>query len=238
MNAKKLGLTCLTAVLAIGTGAAIVQSVARAPLPDVPSDPSGFPVELLHAQRYELDAPYAHAWRVERPLVRSGYLVVLAVDPDLVHPRQGFEPVLYGGRQTLERVNVGFLPDELAGAAPAHVVALLPDAPEVDPAAPPSLDTVPIWFGAPELPERVDSARVDAELQAALARGVRPAATATVQTAMAAGGGTLYLPDHGALLAFAANLVEQYSPDERDLIEGLRAPPPEQAAHVGSRPGR
>ncbi len=247
MNTKKLALTCTAAVLvlgaigaigAIGNGAARPQSDSRTPLPDVPPDPSRLAVELLCAQRYELDAAYPHTWRVEQPAVRSGYLLVLGVDPDLVHPRQGFEPVLYGGRQTLERINVGFLPNDVAHAAPAQVVALLPDTPEADPAAPTPLDAIPIWFGSPELPERVDAATIDAELEAALASGVRPAATTSVQAALDAGGGTLYLPDHAALLRFAADLVQTHSPDESDLIEGLRAPPPEQAAHVGSRPGR
>ncbi len=67
---------------------------------------NGGPVrDLVFAQAFKLDKSYTHTWRKEQPLVSSGYVLVLAVDPEFVRPKQVAEPVLYVGNQTAERIN-------------------------------------------------------------------------------------------------------------------------------------
>jgi hypothetical protein len=173
--------------------------------PPIPNNPAQSPLRLVEARRYTLDEPYVHFFRMERPQVRSGYLLVLEVDPDLVHPRQVAEPVLYVGRQTAERVNRG----ELSG----HVVALVPG--DFD------LAQAPAFFGPPALPEEQDAARIDAALEAAVAAGVAPWPAPVLE---AAAREPVHLPDYDRLLRLAADLIEEYSPQEVDLIRGLRVP--------------
>ncbi|MEW6071409.1 MAG: hypothetical protein AB1726_02285 [Planctomycetota bacterium] len=199
------------------------------PPPPVPALSVASEVDLLFAQPYLLDEGYTHWWRAEQPFVTAGWLLVLAVDSDLVHPRQGYEPVLYVGDQTAERVNVGFVPGEIPPGARAHVVALVPAGPGPDDLPRLDLARAPIWFGTPALPEQVDEARIAGELALALARGARPLPGPRVIAARRAGGGTLYLPDYPALQRCAAELVRRWSPGEEDLVQSLLAPPPEQA---------
>jgi len=84
------------------------------------------------------------------------------------------------------------------------------------------LSSVPIWFGAPELPERIDAAQLNAELAAALRKGVRPLAQERVQGALRRGGKSLRLPNREALQQKIAALLQEYSPNETDLIRGLK----------------
>lgn len=223
------------AMLVIGTGATVASSWWKsrddAP-PPVPALAAGTEVELLYAQPYQLDEAYPHWWRAERPPVISGMLIVLAVEPDLVHPRQALQPVLYVGNQTAERINVGFVPGEIAPGMKAHVVALVPI--ERDPGGRLDVDLArtPIWFGTPALPEQVDGERILEEYALARAQGVVPVSRDEIRNARRLGGGTLYLPDYLALQQYAAPLIERYSPGERDLIDGLLVPPAAQARIV------
>jgi hypothetical protein len=124
-------------------------------------------IELLAAVPFALDEPFVHEWRAEKPLVASGYLLQLRVDPELSRPRQTYEPVLYVGAQTAER--------RLGQADQGILVVLVPAPLDGEGRVALDLDTAPVWFGSLELPERVDAARITAELAAARARGVGPA---------------------------------------------------------------
>ena len=194
------GLTLVTGLSAFRS-----QSEGDGVPPAIPANVADSPVRLVQAQRFTLDEPYAHVWRKEQPEVRSGYLLVLEVDPDLVYPRQVAEPVRDVGRQTAERVNFG----DQSG----HVICLVPG--DFD------LTQAPIFFGPPALPEEQDAALIDASVSAALARGAGPLPAASVESAMRA---PVHARDYDRLLFLATDLIEQYSPQEVDLIRGLRAP--------------
>lgn len=126
-------------------------------------------VELLEAYPFVLDEPYVHEWRAEKPLVSSGYLLVLRVDAEVARPRDTYEPVLYVGAETAERCAGNDAPQE-----GERLVVLVPAPLDADGRVQLDLERVPIWFGGHELPERVDAARIQRELAAARAAGVGP----------------------------------------------------------------
>jgi hypothetical protein len=171
--------------------------------------------DILFAQAFRLDKPYAHTWQKEQPSVSAGYLLVLAVDPEFVRPQQVAEPVLYVGNQTAERIN--------AGDVSGRLVVLVPSSVNAQGEIALDLQAAPIWFGAPELPERIDAAQVSAELDAALRKGAKPFPDQKVGAALRRGGKALRLPNREALEQRVARLLQEYSPNERDLIRGLAA---------------
>lgn len=205
MNARWL----LTIVLGLSAFAALRAFGPLTPPaepPPLPADPSASPVELLYARPFELDVPYTHAWRAERPKVSAGHLLVLAVDPQLVAPRQTYEPVLYVGAQPAERINSGY--------GSGHLVVIAPATPGVE------LAEQPIFFGEPELPERIDAASATAQRERAVAQGLRGPGALLAER----GADAVRFTDDYELRLYAADLVEQWAPDETDLIVGLRAP--------------
>lgn len=142
----------------IATGPAHTEELV--PLAELPAGT----VELLFAQPFVTDEPFVHEWRKEQPLARGGYLLVLKVEPDLARPRQTYERVLYVGSETAERCNAPWEGGVMVVLVPAPVDS--EGHVRLDPA------TTPIWFGTPELPERVDAARITRERAEALARGL------------------------------------------------------------------
>jgi len=196
-------LIALTAWLSVSQASSASAAENRGPVRD-----------LVFAQAFKLDKSYPHTWRKEQPQVSSGYVLVLAVDPEFVRPKQVAEPVLYVGNQTAERINAADVSGRLVVIVPSAVNARG----EVDL----DLGSVPIWFGTPELPERIDAAQLNAELTAALRKGVRPLAQERVQGALRRGGKSLHLPDRQALGQNIAALLQEYSPNETDLIRGLK----------------
>ncbi len=177
-------------------------------LPPVPSTPAAV-AELVYARPFTLSNGYKYDWNKERPTVTSGTLLVLKVNPDLVVPRQLAEPVLYVGNQTAQRLNHGH--------ESGHVIAIVPG--EVD------LTQTPIWFGSPDLPERVDANMVQTERALADAANIQPFAAEQVQAAAAKGGERLEVSDLYTLLRdHVAELVLQYSPQEKHLAEMWRLP--------------
>ncbi len=175
----------------------------------------GNPVrDILFAQAFRLDKPYTHAWRKEQPQVSAGYVLVLAVDPEFVRPQQVAEPVLYVGDQTAERIN--------AGDVSGRLVVLVPSSSNSRGEVALDLNKALIWFGAPELPERVDAAHLNAEINAAVQKGMKPLAEQKVRAALRRGGSVLRLANREALERRVATLLEEYSPNETDLIRGLR----------------
>ena len=218
MNTIKTA-TLTILVLGAGLGAAIGGlGNGEKSLAPVPSQPELEPIELVAAQPFVVDDTFVHYWRKEQPAVAGGYLLVLRADPDLLRPRQAAEPVLYVGSQTAERCN--------SGAESGHLVALVP-AP-VDATGNVQLDpeTVPIFFGSPDLPERIDAGAVAREVQKAVAAGVGPIRIANPRGALrqASTSSTLFARDRGELDLAIADLIEFYSPGEDDLVAGLRVP--------------
>jgi hypothetical protein len=184
-----------------------------APASAAPSDGSNPIRDILFAQAFRLDKPYTHAWRKEQPQVSAGYVLVLAVDPEFVRPQQVAEPVLYVGDQTAERINAG----EVSG----RLVVLVPSSANSRGEVVLDLNKALIWFGSPELPERVDAVQVNAETSAAIQRGMKPPSEDKIRSALRRGGSLLRLANREALERRLATLLQEYSPNETDLIRGL-----------------
>ncbi|MBJ17973.1 MAG: hypothetical protein CL933_00980 [Deltaproteobacteria bacterium] len=181
-------------------------------LPAQPSEAAGVD-GVLFARPYVLGESYRHGWRAEAPRTASGYLLVLEVDDAFTVPRDTLESVLYVGGETAERINWG--------TGSGRVVALVPAPLGADGA--PSLDLAEalIFYGEPELPERVDGERIADELARAAAQGVP---LQRVAAALEAGGELAHFADRTALVRYAATLVLEHSPAEGDLARGLLAP--------------
>lgn len=183
-----------------------------AELPAVREDVRG----ILYACPFALQEGYQHNWRADPTWVTAGWLLVLEVNPDLVQPSQEVEPVLYGGDQTLERVNLGH--------RSGRVIAVLPGLPGPDGGPAGDLRATTFFFGSPMLPEEVGGERIRIEGEAAAARGALPFGVEALEASRARGGDLLRLADRTQLHRTAAELVLEHSPQERELAEGLLAP--------------
>ena len=139
-------------------------AIANDDVRPVPKTPAAV-IDLVLARPFTLAKGYTYDWSKERPVVRSGTLVVLKVDPNLVIPRNAAEPVLYAGNQTVQRLNHGH--------QSGHVIAVIPG--DVD------LTQAPIWFGSPGLPERVNAQMIKSERALADAAKIRPFAANKVK---------------------------------------------------------
>ncbi|MFL6246564.1 MAG: hypothetical protein ACJ74H_11105 [Thermoanaerobaculia bacterium] len=162
--------------------------------------------DILYARPFTLETPYRNEWSQERAMVSTGVLVVLDVDPALVVRRDTLEPVLYAGNVAVQRLNHGDKSGRIIGIVPGAV----------------DLTGVPIWFGSPELPERVTANFVRSERARAERAGVRPFSSAKLAAVMrpvvtAAGLSAL-------LRNVAAALVDEYSPQEKELADSWRLP--------------
>jgi hypothetical protein len=218
MNIKRIALVLVFGAATLTGVAAYRGSQERTDLPQLPAVAAETSVQLIWAKPFRLDEPYTHTWRAELPQVSAGWLVVLETDPTLLTPRQTQEPVLYVGEQTAERVNRG----DVSG----RLVAFVPSAVDADGHLTLDLERAPIWFGTPELPERVDAAKIREERALARRAGVRAQPEARVRAAFdrAQADETAFLPDRVALEHMAADLIAEHAPTETDLVEGLTAP--------------
>ncbi len=176
--------------------------------PALPAGPTGVD-DLLYARPFTLEEGYEFEWRLERPIVTRGYVLVLKVDVDLAYPRASLEPVLYVGDQTAERVNVG--------RESGCLVVIVPG--ETDLAA------APVWFGDPELPERVDADMIAEQRSKAEQAGVTPFPQDTIDSALLAGGNPLAPANRDELRGEIAVVIVEYSPQESHLAEGMLPPP-------------
>ena len=177
---------------------------AAEPLPAIPATPAAVE-DLVYARKFTLQEGFKFRWCNEKPTVTSGHLLVLKVNPDLVFARQLAEPVLYVGEQTAERLNIGY--------RSGHVIAIAPGAPDLTKAL--------MWFGTPELPERVDAEMAKAELDLARAAGIEPFSAKKIEAALARGGEELQGSNVVDVLRVAAELLRQYSPVEDERAKTL-----------------
>ncbi len=74
--------------------------------------------DILYAQPFKLTKGYTNTWNKGHELVSSGVLVVLAVDPALVQPRDALEPILYVGSTPVQRLNHGGQSGRVIGIVP------------------------------------------------------------------------------------------------------------------------
>lgn len=183
----------------------LAAAVVVAAPPQIPATPAAVQ-DIVFAQPFTLDQGEVSTWRADRPTVTSGYIIVLKVNPDLVYPRQSAEPVLYVGDTTAERLNVGY--------RSGHVVAVV--GADITGEKAMDLSKVKIWFGTPELPERVDAARIAQESALADAAGIKPFSADKIQGLLAQNE-TLSEPSKAGILNEVAALIRRFSPQEEEL---------------------
>lgn len=113
---------------------------------------------VLSAIPFQLEAAYSYDWTAEHPMIQSGTVLVLDVDPAWLVPSDVHQAVLYVGTVPAERLNTGF-PD-------GRLLVIVP--PGVDVAR------SPIYFSGYDLPERIDATAGKKALADAMARGCAP----------------------------------------------------------------
>jgi hypothetical protein len=143
-----------------------------------------------------------HEWRAEQPLVGAGYLLVLAAEPELARTRQTYEPVLYVGDETAQRLYV-----EREGG---RMLVLVPAPERADGSVALELGSTPIWFGTLELPERVDARRIASERALAERRGIGPAPRAR-ELAPAGARDVIHVRSRAELEPYVEALAERFS---------------------------
>ncbi|MBD3868399.1 MAG: hypothetical protein IFK94_09765 [Acidobacteria bacterium] len=161
--------------------------------PALPETPLA-PFELLYARPFTLAEPMEYLWSKERPMVTSGWLLVLEVDPAVAYPRQTALPVLYAGDQVAHYAMKGYPSGRIVAVVPARI----------------DLQSAPIWFGTPTLPEQVDQAIIQAEEVLAREAGIGPFPSGVVEAALAAGGPELVLNSSLDLEALGRELHVRY----------------------------
>ena len=211
--------TVITALAGLLLAGAVTALVPRGPQEFRRLDPAAIAAgpsavwDVIYARPFRLGEPYRHNWRTERPEVHAGHLLVLAVDPAAFVPSEDYEPVLYVGDQTAERVNRGHLDGAL--------VVIVPSSADGEGWPTRALDSLPIFLGGTALPEEVDASRVATELSQTSAI---PFNNARMVQALANGGPPLDALDEVDLRQEAARLVLRYAPSEQDLARGMLVP--------------
>jgi hypothetical protein len=170
--------------------------------------PTPAPVKnILFAQSFTLATPYINNWSKERARVSTGILVVVEVDPAYVDPRDAaMNPVLYAGDVAVIPLNHGNRSGRVIGIIPGDV----------------DLTTAPIWFGSPELPERITPSVVRSERERAEKAGVRALPRTRISSVERPAVATQDLAT--LLRTVAADLVYEYSPQEKQLADSWRLP--------------
>lgn len=191
---------------------ALLLCVSMLAAPAIGAERPAFPatpapvLDLLYARPFTLAKGYKYDWSKDGPIVTSGTLVVLKVNPDLVVPRNTLEPVLYAGDRTVQRLNDGHESGLVIGIIPGNL----------------DLATAPIWFGTPGLPERVTAQTIKSERALADAAKIQPFAADKLRAVSQA---RLQVSDMSALLRDeVASLVLKFSPQEKDLANTWRLP--------------
>jgi len=163
-------------------------------------------LDIVRIQPFRLEKSFKFDWRSERPDVRSGLLVVIKVDTSLVRPTNDLQPVLYAGNQTVQRINQGY--------ESGYVIGIIP--------GPIDLSKEPVWFGTKDLPERIDAKKIRAERAKATSSGARPLKAEDVKSRTKK---MATVPDLTTLLRkYAADLILEFSPQEKHIVEAWRLP--------------
>ena len=204
------GLLAGTAIISLGVLGIAAGPWSVAPATAVPSQSTTAIGGVLHMAPFRLEEAYRFAWNHEAPLVSAGYLVVLDVNPTDFVPRQGLEPVLQFGPQTIERVNQGHHHGRLVGIVPASA--------GVDGWPTESLAAWTPFLAEPALPEQVRQS----EARAAWTKAQSESSLPSLPLPAAASG--LELQGYGDLLRVAADLIRQHSPTEKELADTLSMP--------------
>lgn len=194
----------ISLVLGLGLALTVRANFTTSPAPSAPLDPApaapqALEISVLEAHPFVLGEAEPDWMRPGAPSYVNGTLLVLEGPAELFVPRQALENVLYVGTQIPEPINTG--------AFSGRRIVILPG--EFEPA------TMPVYFGEPALPGQVTLAEAGRQLDLAFDAGAR-----------AIGPMALPAPKSFAsayeMRRFAADLIEQFSPDEVDVISGLR----------------
>lgn len=163
-------------------------------------------IDIVRIQPFRLEKSFKFDWRSERPDVSTGLLIVIKVDTSQVRPTNDLQPVLYAGNQTVQRINEGY--------ESGYVIGIIP--------GPIDLSKEPVWFGTRDLPERIDAKKIRDERAKAISSGIRPLKAYDVKSRtkdMAA------VTDLTMLLRkYAADLILEFSPQEKHIVEAWRLP--------------
>lgn len=125
------------------------------------------PIDVVWSRPFLLERPEVYTMQAERPSFTEGLLIELRADPALLGARQVAEPVLYVGEVPAFRFNW----DPTRGC----LVVFVPGA--VD------LAKTEVFFGSPELPERITRVRGASERAVAVAAGAKPPDSAAARAA-------------------------------------------------------
>jgi hypothetical protein len=194
-----------TAALTAAQGEAQEEASEAQPSPASAPAACDAAKKLVFAQRFTLAKPHVYSWMKGHAPISEGTLIVVEVEPACARPRQTAMPVLYAGGVPVEVANLGF--------PSGRVIAIVPG--EVDLAA------APIFYGSPELPERIDAATGASELAAARARGVAPFSAEERRAAFDSK--PLALQGTDTLYVAVADLIDRFVPDEADRAKSYRA---------------
>jgi hypothetical protein len=167
------------------------------------------PVRLLFAQPFHLDQAYQYSWIKDGPMVSEGWLIAVSTDAKVAAVTDTHDELLFAGAMPIERLNEASDSGVVIGIVPSNV----------------DLASTPIYWAKPEiLPEALTAEDAQATLAAATSAGVVAQAKGVVQRAQQDNGGPVYEATQGMLYRYAADVIERFSPQESDLISGLRAP--------------
>ncbi len=155
------------ATLLLAAMAAFTLSTTLATTPSLPEGPQGA-TGLVYAQPFTVDVPFPYDWSADKPLVSRGFLIVIEADPALLRPRETAEPVLYVGDRPAWRISRAHSSGRIVLVCPGEF----------------PLDSAEIWFGSPELPERVTPALAQAERTRARLADLRPFAKSRIDTVL------------------------------------------------------
>ncbi|NNF43227.1 MAG: hypothetical protein HKN62_09275 [Phycisphaerales bacterium] len=199
--------TMLTSV-----ASAQAQDPVSEQVPEIPATPVAV-TELVYARPFTLERPETYWYRVERPQYGEGVLLVVKVDPSiatgLLVARQRPMPIAYVGDQVAQVVNHGDVSGTVILMVPTPLDRL-------------DLTKQAIWFGTPDIAERVDARMIAGERQRATDAGIKPFARAAVDAALAIGGPRVDAPDvMGLLRGEVLDLLKRYAPTQTLRIESL-----------------
>ncbi|HEX7137043.1 MAG TPA: hypothetical protein VF219_04325 [Vicinamibacterales bacterium] len=188
-------------------GLVVAVSLLAVPACAATTPPTPAPIKnILVVRPFTVGRPYQYDWTAEKVTVQSGLLVVLEVDRAFVVRTDNLEPVLYAGDLPVQRLNHG----DQSG----RVIAIIPGSV--------NLATTPIWFGTPALPGRVTAEMARVERARAEKAEVRPFSAKKIAAVTLP---AVSAPDLTSLLRdVAAQLVYQYSPQEKELGDQWRLP--------------
>jgi hypothetical protein len=146
----------------------------------------------LSITRFSVAEPHAYRFMKDHRALTDGTLLVLEVAPECAQPRQAAMPVLYAGDVAAEIAHEDATTGRLVVIVPGHV----------------DLTATPLFYGAPELPERVDVDLAASELARAVKDGIEPFPAAAVEAALKKGGSDLSLAGSAELYESAAVLLQ------------------------------